>query len=193
MKKHVCYLIIGLTLVSPLAFAKKKTNPSSAQATPIPGTNAKLAALQYRLNNMSPDDKRLFDALTDDQQRDIKAGKVSKGFNEWMVKLSWGEPFYATEHHPIYVDYEQVWLYTKIEKSNDVSEEKIIDPTNNWPTIHRKTKTKSCTLGDTFVLWDRGVVDDIKPANDRQIYGKCTIETSEAFLPIVNGVPVEPK
>ncbi len=181
--------------VSP-AWAKKKkkeeeTPAPQSQTTTTTTSGAQLA--QNRVNALSGDDRRQFDDLSPEQKSLILAGKVDIGFNEWMVKLALGEPFYGTEHHPIYQDYEQVWLYTKQESTNNVTEEQIIDPQTNWPTIHRKTSTKRCTVGDFFILYDRGVVDKIAPDPEKKIYGSCTIETSEAYLPIVNGKPVEPK
>lgn len=147
----------------------------------------------HRIDSLSPDDRRRFNALSSKQQQAIREGRIEPGFNEWMAKLALGDPFYGTEHHPIFTDYEQVWLYTKVDVDRDVSENKIIDPQTNWPTIHRIEKIKKCTIGDYFVLWDRGVVESIKPDNSHKQYGKCTIETQESFLPIVDGKPVSPK
>lgn len=180
----LCLLTFSFLIPSGLALAKKDKKQKNQAAAP--------AYTNPRLQNLSADDKRQFDALSDDQQQKIKEGKIDLGFNAWMVKLALGEPFYATEHHPVFVDYEQVWLYTKPDVQQDVTEEQIIDPTNNWPTIHRKIKKKTCTVGDFFVLWDRGVVNKIDPTNDKKVYGSCTVEEQEAFLPIVNGKPVEP-
>jgi len=149
--------------------------------------------VQQRLSNLSKEDKRRFDSLSSDQQNAIKEGRVEIGFNEWMIRLAVGGPFYGTEHHPIYTDYEQVWLYAKAEVKNDVREEKIIDRQTNWPTIHRKTRKETCMIGDYFLLFDRGLVEKIVIVRGRQVHGSCTIETSEAFLPIVDGKPVEPK
>ena len=86
-----------------------------------------------------------------------------------------------------------MWFYTKKEVKNDRKENRIIDPQTNWPTIHRVETTKTCVIGDFFVLWDRGVVQAIHPDPAPKVYGTCTIETQEAFLPIVDGKPVEPK
>lgn len=141
---------------------------------------------------MSTDDRRRFDALSKKQQSKIRKGQIEKGFNAWMVELAMGKPFYATEHHPIYTDYEEVWLYTKPDVTESVRENKIIDPQTNWPTIHRKSRKKICYIADFFVLWDRGVVERFHRARERKAHGSCTIETQEAFLPIVNGKPVEP-
>ncbi|MDO8519098.1 MAG: hypothetical protein Q7T11_02915, partial [Deltaproteobacteria bacterium] len=76
---------------------------------------------------------------------------------------------------------------------NDVTENRIFDRQTNWPTIHRVTKKKSCNISDFFVLWDRGVVQAIHRESTPQVHGSCTIETEEAFLPIVDGKPVEPR
>ena len=167
-----------------LAKKKKETEEAKSSSSIVVGS---------RLDNLSAEDKRKFEALSDDQQKAIRNGKIQKGFNEWMVELTLGRPYYATEHHPVFVDYEQVWLYAKPEIKNDVQEERIIDFQTNWPTLHRKTRTQKCLVGDFFVLWDRGVVDDIVSEKERKVFGSCTVETSEAFLPIVDGKPVEPK
>jgi len=163
-------------------------------ADPATLSSLSKTGLNYRLKNLTSEDKRLFEALSPEQRQLIQEGKIDKGFNEWMVKLAWGQPYYATEHHPIFVDYEQVWLYTKPQINEDVKETQILDAqNNNWPTIHRITTKKTCIVGDTFILWDRGVVESSKPIEENKIYGSCTIQTEEAFLPIVNGKPVEPK
>jgi len=161
---------------------KKKAKPPAVQTE-----------VQKRISNLSTEDKRLYNALSNSQQKKISKGKIAKGFNTWMVKLTLGDPVYGTEHHPIYTDYEEVWLYAKPEVSEHVREEKIFDQLTRWPTIHRTTRKKTCMIGDFFLLWDRGIVEKIVPTKTRKPYGSCTIETSEAFLPIVNGKAVEPK
>ncbi len=150
-------------------------------------------AAQARVAALTAAEKIQFDALSDDQKKAILNGKVEYGFNEWMIKLAVGEPFYGTEHHPRFVDYEQVWLYTKPDVKEDIREEKMIDRQTNWPTIHRTTTKKTCNVGDYFILFDRGVVEKVVPDTERKVHGSCTIETSEAYLPIVDGKPVEPK
>lgn len=181
-------LLVFLLLLSPAADAKKK---KAAEGPTVP--LAKNAQVARRLGAMNAEDKRFFDSLSDEQKELISQGKVQEGFNEWMVRMALGEPFYATEHHPIYVDYEQVWLYTRPDVVEQVKEEKIIDPQTNWPTVHRTTRKKTCNVTDFFVLWDRGVLLKTVATNDKKQYGSCTEETTEAFLPIVNGKPVEPK
>lgn len=175
-------VIILCVLVSPAHARKKKNNSKEPVAA---------SEVESRINNLNPDDKRKFEALSAEQQKLIRSGKIDQGFNAWMVELALGKPFYGTEHHPIFTDYAEVWLYTRPEITQDKTENKIIDSQTNWPTIHRITKIKVCTVGDFFVLWDRGVVQKITPA-DAKTQGKCTLETKEAFLPIVDGKPVEP-
>src|SRR3990167_6263906 len=87
----------------------------------------------YRLSSLSPDDQRQFEALTKEQQEAIRAGRIERGFNEWMAKLAKGDPFYGTEHHPVFVDYEQVWLYTREDIQENKIENQIMDPQTNWP------------------------------------------------------------
>lgn len=144
-----------------------------------------------RLQNMTTEDKDLFNELTKKQQNMIRESKIEEGFNAWMVKLALGEPYYNTEHHPVYVNYEQVWLYTKDQVDETKTENQILDPVTNWPSVHRYKKKKTCTVGDFFILFDRGVVDKIIGDDSKKIYGSCHIETQEEFLPIVNGKVVE--
>lgn len=171
----------------PVVLAKKKKEVAPAAATATP------SASQSRINSLSADEKLQFDALSDDQKKAILNGRVEYGFNEQMIKWAVGEPFYGTEHHPKFIDYEQVWYYTKPDVKEDVREERIIDRQTNWPTIHRTTTKKTCHVGDYFILFDRGVVEKVVPDTERKVHGSCTIETSEAYLPIVDGKPVEPK
>jgi hypothetical protein len=167
-------LLIILSLVFSIdaeARRKKKSKKSDV-------TNPRVEALRG-------EDKELFESLTKKQQKKIMAGEVETGYNEWMVRLALGEPFYGTEHHPIYVDYEQVWFYTKQDVDERLDENKIMDPQTNWPTIHRKKYKKTCTVGDFFLLFDRGVVEKITKDKSGKVHGSCTIETSEEFIPIV--------
>lgn len=184
-------ILIVFSFLSPeTAFAKKKDKSVANNSKEVTSDQS---PLQKRLANLSGEDQRLFDSLSQEQKDKISKGQIDVDFNAWMVKLALGEPIYGTEHHPIYTDYEQVWLYGKTETTRDVKENKIIDSQTNWPTIHRYTTIKKCNVSDFFVLWDRGVVVAIKPSPDRNINGTCTIEHTEEFLPIVNGKPVEPK
>lgn len=185
-------LVLSLFLclvISSEVLAKKKDKDLQNTVTLTPQAQAAFA----RVTALNNDDKRQFDSLSDEQKKAILSGRVDIGFNEFMIKLAVGEPFYASEHHPVYVDYEQVWLYTKNEVNENKQETKIIDSQTNWPTIHRITTKKQCTVGDYFLLFDRGVVDKIVPESDKKVYGACSAQTTEAFLPIVNGQAVEPK
>ncbi|EKD42528.1 MAG: hypothetical protein ACD_73C00119G0002 [uncultured bacterium] len=191
MIPYILSILFIFSFLSPaVSFAKKKDKAAS-NSPKVASTDQ--TPLQKRLASMTGEDQRLFDSLSSEQKDKITKGQIDIDFNAWMVKLALGEPLYGTEHHPIYTDYEEVWLYAKPEISRDVKEDKIIDPQTNWPTIHRYTTIKKCNVSDFFVLWDRGVVVAIKPSPDRNINGTCTIEHTEEFLPIVNGKPVEPK
>jgi len=195
--KRFLPLILIFVLIPSITFAKKKkkeeeTASNNTHTTSITANN-QAAQAQARVNSLTGDSRRDYDALSDEQKSKIQQGQIDLGFNEWMVKLALGEPFYASEHHPVYVDYQQVWLYTKKEIIDSKMENQIIDPQTNWPTVHRVTNRKTCTVGDFFVLWDRGVVEKVTTDPEKKIFGSCTMESSEAFLPIVNGVPVEPK
>ena len=139
-----------------------------------------------RLQYMSSEDKDMFNSLTKKQQNDIKQGKIKTGYNAWMVKLAKGAPYYNTEHHPIYNDYEQVWLFTIQQQDKKVTDEKIIDPVTNWPSQHHYVWMKTCQVGDIFVLFDRGVVEKIVKDKSRKVYGSCKITTHEEFIPIVD-------
>ncbi|MBF0105357.1 MAG: hypothetical protein HQM16_08535 [Deltaproteobacteria bacterium] len=140
-----------------------------------------------RLLNLNAEEKEMFDSLTKKQQKNLQEGKIETGYNAWMVKKALGEPYYTSEHHPVFTDYEEVWLYTKEVIDKQYEENKIMDPQTNWPTIHKFTRIKTCTQGDFFLLYDRGVVDKIVRDTSTKIYGSCTITTSEEFLPIVDG------
>lgn len=195
-------ILVAASFLLPTGVQAKKKKDKEAepqkQSSAVLTENAASspATVQARINALSEEEKRLFDSLSKEQKEVILKGKVDIGFNEWMIKLAVGEPYYGTEHHPVFVDYEQVWLFTKPERTEERKE--VMDPNSSWPTLHRTIKIKSCTVGDYFLLFDRGVVEKIIPETTRKVYGSCTIETSEAFLPIVNGrvsdpKPVEPK
>lgn len=144
-----------------------------------------------RIQSMSTEDRELFDSLPKNQQKKLQSGKIEEGYNAWMAKIALGDPYYTSEHHPVYVDYEEVWLYAKPEIEKDVDEKKITDPQTQWPTVYRKTTTKTCQIGDFFLLFDRGVIKKVIKDDSKKIYGNCVIETTEEFLPIVDGKPVE--
>ncbi len=193
MKRSIIVCSVLILLVSSVAQAKKNKEPKpDKQAL---STNAALPvnSATWRVAHLTAEDQRLFDSLSAEQRDKISKGQIDIGFNAWMVKLALGEPMYGTEHHPIYTDFEEVWLYSKPEVTKDVKENKIIDTQTNWPTIHRITTSKKCNVDDFFVLWDRGVVAAINKSKNHNINGTCTVEHEEAFLPIVNGKPVEPK
>lgn len=147
---------------------------------------SKQEVLNPRLKYMSAEDQELFNELTKKQQKLISQMKIEEGFNSKMVVWALGEPFYNTEHL-IYPEYEQVWLYTKEDRKEKTTENKIMDPVNNWPSIHRVKNMESCTIGDFFVLFDRAVVDKIVKDTSGKRYGSCRFETVEEFLPIVDG------
>lgn len=191
-KSFIVFLALGISFNSPVALAKKKDEKAKDPRSPTSKIETDNKEVASRISVLSPEDRRLFDSLSEDQKKSILKGKVDIGFNEWMIELAVGSPFYGTEHHPVFVDYEQVWLYTKPEVKNQVREEKILDSQNkNWPTIHRTTRTETCNIADYFLLFDRGVVEKIVPATERKVHGSCTIETTDAYLPIVDGKPVE--
>lgn len=171
MKRILC-LVICIALFSPaLSFAKRK---KSAKVD------------NPRLSTMSPEDKELFNALTKDQKKDLENQKIKTGYNEWMVTMALGAPYYKSEHHPVYKDYEQVWLYVEEQVTTKNFENEIIDPQTNWPTVHKKKWKKTCKVGDFFVLFDRGVVKKIVPDKSKKVYGSCQIRTSEEYIPIVD-------
>lgn len=177
-------LLLAITLIPDIGLAKKKKKKKDKK------NQAEYSEVEQRINQLSRDDKRKFKALSKKQQSLIKQGKIDQGFNEWMVKLALGKPYYGTEHHPIFVDYEQVWLYTKTEVKQDVDERRITDPKTNWPTLHRKIKKETCQIQDFFILWDRGVVQKVVDAAYDRNSGPCTISEEEEYLPIVDGKPV---
>jgi hypothetical protein len=177
------FLIIFL-LVTTLTFSfsalakKKKKNDESIGGNP-------------RLQNLSKEDKFKFDYLTKEQQNLIENQMIDKGFNKWMVELAIGEPYYATEHHPTYKNYEEVWLYTRPDIKTTVKERDFLDPRSNWPSLHRITITKTCNVNDFFILFDRGVIESIKKAETEAVQGSCRVNKQEAFLPLVNGRPLK--
>ena len=185
--KYFMIAIVFFLLLPPGALYAKKSKKNSKMPP------AGVLAINRRFDLLTDEDKRKYDALSDEQKQTIMSGKIGLGFNEWMVELALGKPFYATEHHPVFVDFKQVWLYTRPLVTEDVSEDRIFDRPTNWPTLHRMTHKKTCNVSDFFVLWDRGVVQEVHKEIHPQVHGSCTIETEEAFLPIVNGKPVEPK
>lgn len=184
---------ILLTLIITLIFAPTPAHAKKKKKQPKAETQIEKSAVLQRMGNLSPDDLRRFDSLSQHQKDLIVKGRIETGFNEWMVRLAVGEPFYRSEHHPVYTDYEEVWLYTRPDVRATVREERIFDRQTNWPSVHRVTRRETCAVGYYFLLWDRGVIQGINPVRDKKVYGSCTIETQEAFLPIVDGRPVEPK
>lgn len=172
-------LILILFCLASSVHAKKDKNKITTQPA-----NPRVTAL-------TGEDLETYKQLTKKQQSLIEQVKIEEGFNAWMVTLALGEPYYNTENHPIYKDYEEVWLYTKNRIEKTGNENKIIDPTNNWPSVHRITHVKICLVGDFFLLYDRGIVDRIVKDTSEKIYGSCTVETTEEFLPIVDGKPRE--
>ena len=173
MTKNIILFFLTLTLFFSATVMARSSQTSSANSNP-------------RTANLSGEDKEMFKSLTDKQQKNIIAGKIEVGYNAWMVTLAVGEPYYKSEHHPVYVNYEQVWLYTRKDEDKEVKEEKIIDPETNWPSTHRYVRTKTCQVGAFFVLFDRGVVEEIVKDKSNKTYGSCKITTHEEFIPIVD-------
>ena len=169
--KNILFIFIILALISPLGLAKSKSK--NIYSNP-------------RIQSMSSADQEMFNALTKSQQDNICSSRIENGYNAWMITLALGDPYYKSEHHPIYKDYEQVWLYTRPQIDKQKNEEKILDPRTNWPTIHRTVHLKTCTVGDFFVLFDRGVAAKIIKDNSGKIYGSCVITNHEDFIPIVD-------
>lgn len=101
-----------------------------------------------------------------------------------------GQPYYQTEHYS-HQKGQQVWLYTQKKEDKTVEEKKIIDSETKWPTLYRKTVTRTCDVGDVFVEVSKGVVQSVIPANAAMAYGPCVVVTLEEFLPIVDGKPSE--
>lgn len=172
-------IILTVSLLIPCAsFAKSKDKDTGPKTV-----------MNQRVKNLSGDDLALYNELTPKQQKALQEGKIETGYNAWMVKLALGEPYYRTEHHPIYKDYEEVWLYTRPAVQENVKEERIIDPTNNWPSIHRVKRVQKCNVDDFFLLFDRGVVDKVVKDTTGKVNGSCEITTQEEFIPIVDGKP----
>lgn len=99
-----------------------------------------------------------------------------------------GQPYYQTEHLA-HKKGDEIWLYTKNKEDKSVDEKRIIDQQTNWPTLYRKTTTKSCAIGDVFVEMSHGVVKSIIAAKNSMAYGPCVISVLEEFLPLVDGKP----
>lgn len=189
LKNFICFFVTLLLIclvATPVLAKKKKDKKETTNQT------QQISAVEQRINSLNGEDKRRFDSLSKEQQKLIREGKIDRGFNEWMVELAFGKPYYGTEHHPVFVDYEQVWLYTKNRINETKQEKQITDPQTNWPTIHRISTIEICQIGDFFVLWDRGVVVKTTKDTSGKTYGTCTLRTQEAFLPIVNGKVIEP-
>lgn len=176
MKKTL--IILFLLILTPVFSQAKNKLATASGKTDNP-----------RVKSLSGDDLEMYNSLTKEQQKNIEAGVVEPGYNAWMIKLAIGEPYYRTEHHPVYKDYEEVWLYTKLLVDQSKNEEKIIDPVTNWPSIHRVTRKKTCKVDDFFLLFDRGVVNKIVKDTTNNINGECEITTQEEFIPIVDGKP----
>jgi hypothetical protein len=146
-----------------------------------------------RIAAMSAADRELFQGLTEEQKNNLKEGRIVEGYNEWMVTMALGKPFYKSEHHPTHKNYEQIWLYTKKIDDKKIKEDRIIDPQTRWPSVQRITKVKTCTVGDFFVLFDRSVVVKTVPDDSNKVYGTCLVSTTEEVLPIVKGKVIENK
>lgn len=172
-QKHIVLFLVVVVIASigGTVIAKKKGSKSQ----------------NPRVQNLSAENQDMFDALDAKQQNNIRNGKIEPGYNAWMITLALGEPYYKSEHHPVYKDYEEVWLYTKNREDHVNKEEKIIDPVNNWPSIHRVKRVKTCKVGDFFILFDRGVVAKVIKDDSEKTYGSCEINTTEEFIPIVDG------
>lgn len=169
--------ILILCLVATLMAAKLEAKSASKKSPKTLVQNPRVATLDS-------EQKMLFNDLTKKQQKMILDQQIQPGFNSWMVELALGKPYYKSEHHPVYQDYEQVWLYTKLDVIKDEVKNQVKDDATGWPMEHTITKTKSCQVGDFFVLFDRGVVDHIVKDGSKKTYGSCTIETQEAFIPM---------
>lgn len=115
---------------------------------------------------------------------------IKPGLKEQQVLTARGQPYYQTENYTTRHG-EQVWLYTKSKAQKTVNEKKIMDEKTHWLTLYRKTTERTCQVGDIFVEMSQGIVHSVMPANENMAYGPCVIETTEEFLPIVNGKPTE--
>lgn len=120
----------------------------------------------------------------------LRAQEVHVGIKQEELISIKGQPYYQTEHYSNRPG-EQVWLYTKKETQKQVDEKQIVDDKTGWLTLYRKTVVRTCEVGDIFVQISQGVVKSIIPAKVNTTYGPCSIETTEEFLPIVNGVPAK--
>lgn len=178
-------LLVSMTSSNP-ALARYQDRKSSASSKNSAKENPRIKA-------MSADDKELFAELTEEQRKNLREGRVEEGYNEWMVMLALGKPFYKSENHPTHKNYEQIWLYSKKIDERKVKEDRLIDPQTRWPSVRRVTRIKTCTVGDFFVLFDRGVVVKTIADDKNKVYGTCQISTTEEMLPIVKGKVVENK
>lgn len=171
MKKIIYFLLI-ISILMPLgdAVAKKKKDKNLSENS--------------RIKTLQGEDLEMYKSLTKKQQQDIANQEIKPGYNAWMARLALGEPYYTSEHHPIYKDYEEVWLYTKPKVDERITEKKIIDAKTNWPTLYRHTWKKTCTIGDFFLLYDRGVIDKIVEDKSGKTYGSCVVETQEEYIPL---------
>lgn len=143
-------------------------------------------AANPRLKKLTPQDREMFESLSKEQQKNIQAQKVQEGYNAWMVELALGEPRFKSDQHPQYTNHEQVWLYTKDDVKVTSSERHFVNPENNWPSIEKVTITKTCKVGDFFLMFDRGVVTKITKANPKEVHGTCHINTVKEIIPVVN-------
>src|SRR3989338_3104218 len=120
----------------------------------------------------------------------LASDSIQSGLSEEQLIRLKGQPYYQTEHYS-HKKGEQVWLYTKKKEDKTVEERNIVDAETQWPTLYRKTVTRTCDVGDVFVEVSQGVVQSVIPANAAMAYGPCVIATLEEFLPIVDGKPSE--
>ncbi len=188
--RSLIFASLCFCLLIPSAYAKKKKEKVESKT---PQIVAEQPLQNPRLAQLSSDNLAMFNALSKDQQDNIRQQKVETGYNAWMTELALGTPYYKSEHHPEFVDYEQVWLYTADDVTQTIQENDIIDPVNQWPSLHRFTTTKTCKIGDKFVLFDRGVIAKITPDSSKKTYGSCIITTSEEFIPKTPSVDVVPQ
>lgn len=141
------------------------------------------AASRTDFKNLSGENRDLYNALSKDQKEDLRSGKIRSGYNEWMVRMAVGEPFFKTVQNPRAKKEEIVWIYTRRIESSKQSESRIIDPVSGWPSIRRVTEKKTCEVGDFFVVFDRGVVTRVSPGDSKKVYGPCKIESTEEIIP----------
>lgn len=138
------------------------------------------------MQNLTGENRELYQSLNPEQKQDLRSGKIRIGYNEWMVRMAVGEPFFRTVQNTVKKKQEDVWMYTRKIEDKRVSETKIIDSQTGWPSVRRVTQTKTCVVGDFFVVFDRGVVTKISDADDKKVYGPCQINTTEEITPIVS-------